>query len=120
MDVLFYKTLHLAGVIGLFLGLGGLAVVGRVPEAERGAARKPFVILHGVSLLILLVAGFGLLAKLGVGMPGWVHPKLLLWLFLGGITVLFKRRPERGPLWAWVAGLLGVVAAVFGVYKPFA
>lgn len=112
MDALVYKVLHLAGVMALFMGLG----MGMLPET---AFRKQGAIFHGIGLVLLLVAGFGLLAKMSLGFPGWIIVKLVIWFLMGGLPVLAKRQviPVAG---AWAAALvLGVAAAYLGIYKPF-
>ncbi len=112
MDVLVYKLLHLAGVMALFMGLG----IGLLPES---AFRKPGAIFHGIGLVVILVAGFGLLAKMSLGFPGWIIAKLVIWLLFGVLPVLAKKKVL--PLVAaWISALvLGLIAAYLGIYKPF-
>lgn len=115
----FYKVLHLVAVLFLFTSLGSLAV----NAAAGGSAklRKLAMAGHGISLAVVLVAGFGLLAKLGVmsHFPLWAWGKLVVWLLLGLAVVALKRKPE----WAtglWVAmPVLGGIAAWLAVTKPF-
>ena len=127
-----YKILHLLGLMLVFLSLGGLTVQALMTPAlpagegkEEAAPAKPpakavLFALHGVGMLLLLVAGFGILAKLKLGFPAWVHPKLLIWLILGAAPVIAKKAPPaRIPL-LFVASLLGLAAAYLGVMKPWA
>ncbi|HBP23398.1 MAG TPA: hypothetical protein DEA08_37175 [Planctomycetes bacterium] len=127
-----YKILHLLGLMLVFLSLGGLTVQALMTpaqptgEGEEGAApAKPpakaaLFALHGIGMLLLLVAGFGILAKLKLGFPAWVHPKLLIWLILGAVPVIAKKAPPaRVPL-LFVVTLLGLAAAYLGVMKPWA
>ena len=70
--------------------------------------------------MVMLISGFGLLAKLGYlsDLPTWSIIKMGLWLAIGGSIVFAKRRP------AWGAGLIafwiaaGGLAAYLCVYKP--
>jgi hypothetical protein len=118
MDVLFYKTLHVLGVMLLFTALGGAAALAFGAGSPR--LRKLAGITHGVALLILLVSGFGALAKLGFGMPpGWAWGKLVIWLLLGGLIVLMRKKPQQAGLWWWLAPILGLVAGSLALYKPF-
>ena len=48
----FYKILHMVGIAALSLGLGGMFA--------NSGNRKPFAILQGIGLLLMLVSGFGL------------------------------------------------------------
>ncbi|MEM1024518.1 MAG: hypothetical protein AAGD10_08580 [Myxococcota bacterium] len=111
-----YRFLHLLGMILLFLSLGGVII-----QAKLGgkSGRAMLVAGHGTGLLVVLVAGFGMLAKGGeLGLPGWVIAKLVVWLVLGGITVAIKRKAEAAGMWYTTVVGLGLVAVVMGVYKP--
>jgi hypothetical protein len=118
MDLDFYRVLHLAGVIFLFTSIGGALLASR-EGATGAAARKLSGMTQGIALLIILVAGFGALAKLGLAMPGWAWAKLVIWLALGASAVLIRKRPDLAKVWWWVLPLLGVVAAALARYKPF-
>ena len=95
------------------MGLG----ISLLPET---AFRKQGGMLHGIGLLVILVAGFGMIAKLHYGFPLWVILKLVIWLVLGALPVLVKKKVlPCAAVWV-VALLLGCVAAYLGIYKPFA
>jgi hypothetical protein len=115
-----YKVLHLAGVFLLLLSLGGLLVDRTVATAGTEWKRR-LSILNGIGLILVLIAGFGLLARLGVPWPwqGWVFAKMVIWVLFGGLIVLVKRlRSGVSILW-WVAFAAAVLAAYFANYKPF-
>lgn len=114
MSYEFYKIIHLAGLITLFVSLGTLAVV----SAER---RKPYIILHGIATVVMLVTGFGLLAKLGImkDLGGWVHAKIAIWLIFGAIPVILKRKPNLALSMLLVSIVLGTTAACLAILKPF-
>ncbi|MEM6293776.1 MAG: hypothetical protein AAGA54_21050 [Myxococcota bacterium] len=119
----FYKVLHLLGILLLFTSLGGVAMVGLRggTDDEKKAFKKPLMIIHGVSLLVIFVAGFGLMARLGMmgnGWPTWIFGKLGVWLVLGGSAALVAKRPALGTGWYLVLPALGTGAAVLAVYKP--
>lgn len=115
MTYQFYKVLHLVGVILAFLSLGGLVAAARSGHTE---SRRIAGATHGIALLLILVSGFGILAKLGLGFPPWVLIKALIWVALGGAIVLIRRRPQSATLWWWLLPLLGAAAAYLGIYKP--
>ncbi|MCB9876446.1 MAG: hypothetical protein H6835_02500 [Planctomycetes bacterium] len=108
-----YKLLHVIGVLCLFLGLGGVLALGKKDGA------KLFMILHGIGLLVMLVAGIGYAHKASMGWPNWMIAKIGCWLLLGALPVLVR----KGVLPTAVAFLLTLGiggAAVWLVQaKPF-
>jgi hypothetical protein len=113
-----YKLLHVFGLMLLFLGIGGLLLLAR-PEAERPPRRT--AILHGVGLLVMLIAGFGMMARLGIQWPwpGWLLAKLGVWLTIGALPALVRLQVlPRGTAWPVAAGL-GGIAAWLAIGKPF-
>lgn len=113
MSYEFYKVLHLVGLVTLFIALGALAVV----PAER---RKPFMSLHGLATLVMLVAGFGLLAKLGLmkDWGPWVYAKIAIWLVLGAMPVVLRRKPNLAFPVLLISIALGACGAFLAIYKP--
>lgn len=110
MDPFLLKTLHLAGVIALFTSLGATLL--------GGSGKKGATMLHGISLLLILLVGFAMLGKPPMEKYWWIV-KIGLWLFLGIAPVLAKRK----VLPAWIVLILSIAAAVtatwFGLAKPF-
>lgn len=122
MPIDFYRWIHAVSGLVLFLAMGGMVVRGLVHEHE-GPLGKPLRrrlgITHGVALALLLISGFGLLAKLGMGFPVWVLVKLGLWVVFLGLLLAAFRRPQFGKALWWVAVVLGATAVYLAVYKPF-
>jgi heme A synthase len=119
MDYATYKLLHLIGLLLLFAALGGIAY------GQRNAAGKPpaiTTILHGVGLVIMLVAGFGLLARLYGGDTPWSAPwligKLVIWFVIGALPILARRKVVPPVASLWLALVLGGVAAWLAINKP--
>jgi hypothetical protein len=110
MSLQFYHYLHLIGLILVFVGYGGLL------SAERA---KAAMMWHGIGLLISLVSGFGMLAKMGImgSMPLWVWIKIALWLVLGFLPVLAKKKIVSGPSVVKLAILVGAALAYLGYFK---
>lgn len=123
MSIEFYRTLHIFGLFLLFTSIGAAAIHAmNGGTKESNQARKWVSITHGVALTLVLVAGFGLLAKspqygmAASAWPGYIYFKIGLWFVFGGVLVLFYRKPEWAKsLWV-VLPLLGAVAAAF-VFK---
>jgi hypothetical protein len=122
MPTEFYKLLHLLGIMLLFASLGGVAVLGLRGGEEREVAplRKLLTITHGVALLVVFVAGFGLMARLGImtGWPTWIYIKIALWLVLGAALTLVRRTPELGRVWLLLLPLVGAAAAWVAFTHP--
>jgi hypothetical protein len=113
-----YKILHLVGIMLVFLSLGG-ALVRSMSGNNDAGLKKLTGISNGVGMLIILVTGFGLIAKLKTGFPGWVIAKMVLWVVFGFLLSAALRKPELGKKLWFVIILLGAVAAWLGVMKPF-
>jgi hypothetical protein len=118
MSYEFYRVLHIIGIVLLFASLGALAAIGGRTD---GWLRRFAAIAHGVAVAVILIAGFGLLARLQMfgGFPPWIWIKLGIWLTLAMAVLPLRRKPELAP-WMFLAiPLLGGIAAWLAVYKPF-
>ena len=119
-----YKFLHILGILAVFLAWGGLAIYRFSGEKKLGPSKITFrmiMLTHGIGLVLALVAGFGLLARLGIHGPWplWVSLKLGLWVALGAGVILPKRFPEHLRLW-WLSLIAVASLAIYLViYKPF-
>ena len=110
MDPFILKTLHLAGVFALFASLGATLLGG---SGKKGAS-----ILHGVSLVVILLVGFAILKKPPMDQYWWMV-KLGLWLFIGAAPVLAKRKVLPAPIVLCLTIAAAVFAAWLGLRKPF-
>lgn len=118
MSLAFYNVLHIIGIIMLFMGIGGAVV--RSSLTQNSPSLEKFVLLnHGIGLFIILLAGFGQLAKIGMQFTGWVVVKIILWLLLGSLIMFIKKKPELKTIWWYGALIMGGFAAYLGIYKPF-
>ncbi len=117
-----YKIIHLTGVLMVFLSLGGVAMHAINKGTKDHSWKKPVAITHGLGLLLSLVGGFGLLARLGVmhgTLPGWVLTKLGIWFTFAILIGVLIRKPSLAkPIWVLTI-LLGGVAAYLAGSKPF-
>ena len=110
MSLQFYHYLHLIGLILVCVGYGGLL------SSERA---KSAMMWHGIGLLISFVSGFGMLAKMGMSWPWplWIWIKVALWLVLGFLPVLAKKKILSGPSVVKLAILTGAALAYLGYFK---
>ncbi len=107
MSILILKTLHLAGAFGLLAALGAICL---------GGSRKAGSILHGISLVLILLVGFAMLKKPPMDHYWWMA-KLVLWLVLGATPAIAKRGSKTVALVIALACATG--AAFLGLAKPF-
>jgi hypothetical protein len=117
-----YKLFHIVGIVMIFLSLGGQinhAINGG--SKDQNAWRKAAGITHGVGLLLVLLGGFGMLARLEIPWPwpGWIFGKMVVWLFLGGLVAVVNPKPSTGRAMWYIVICLGLLAAYFVTMKPF-
>ena len=119
MDINIYRILHVVGLILVFTSFGALLLG---PRDDSKIKRKMAMIFHGIGVLVMLVAGFGMMARLEIAFPwfGWLWAKLGCWLVISLLPVAVSK--------GWVprsaALFLAIALAAFAVYcvhyKPFA
>ena len=116
MDYNFYKITHLIGISVIALGVGGMMA--------GGEKRKTFAILQGIGLLVMLVSGFGLLAWLAKlkltssYLPPFAIVKLVLWLVIGMLPMIFRKLKTPLPVCILISLTLVGIMAWLGVMKP--
>jgi hypothetical protein len=110
MDPIILKTLHIGGVVALFSSLGAVLL--------GGSHKKSASILHGISLVFILLIGFAMLKKPPMDQYWWMV-KLGIWLFIGAAPALSKRQilPSSVVLILCIAS--AIFAAWLGLTKPF-
>ena len=122
----FYRVVHLLGIFMLFCAIGGLAAFAWLTrknpqDPENATMRRRIVALHGVAMLVILVAGFGLMGKSGLmkqSWPLWIYGKLGLWLVMGAAAQFVRRSGPLGRMWLVVLPFVGGLAAYLAVFKP--
>lgn len=109
-----YKVVHILAVLLVFVAFG--AMLGD------GTRRRLASSTHGIGMLLALITGFGMLARLGIHGPGswplWVWLKLVVWLILGASMALVKKNPKSAKALWWLLPLVGAAAAYLAIYKP--
>ena len=118
-----YKVLHILGVLLAFATLGGLALtVANGATKSTSSVRRLIGISHGVATFIILLGGFGALARLGVmhgNLQGWVLVKIACWAVLAVLVAIPYHKPDLARNIFWCLPVLGGVAVVMAIYKPF-
>ena len=108
-----YKLIHIASIF-IFLTSASVLLLANPPG-------KLWKIITGISSFMILVAGFGLLARLGMtsGIPNWAIAKIVIWLVVTGLGHMVAKRFPQQASKAYVATLtLAILAAWLAVFKP--
>jgi hypothetical protein len=113
IDLNTYKLVHLIAIFALFLALGSAAV------SEKAKSRWVAPV-HGIALLLILVAGFGMLARLGIqgSLPGWIVGKLVIWFLLGASLAIARRKLLPIGAYLFIVVSLGGIAGALALWKP--
>lgn len=115
-----YKLLHYFGLFLVVTALSGGAFAAIQGQYLDHPWRKKAAMIHGIGLFLVLLGGFGMLARLGItdGLPGWIHLKLGLWAGLAALMIVVKRIPKAAAI-AWAATIaLAWLAGYVALYKP--
>ena len=114
IDISVYKFIHIVGVAAVVLALGGAILGTFVTGSKPAATRKLIAITHGVGLFLVILGGFGMLARLGINWPwpGWVIVKVIAWLLLGAfLSLAYKKKDAHLSIWFGTLALVAIAAA---------
>lgn len=115
-----YRLVHFLGVFtmvtALAASLARAAAAGPAPADDPW--KKRFAIAHGVALFLILLGGFGMLGRLGLGFPAWAVVKVGIWALAGGLIAL-RKSPARAAWGLVLVPLLAALAGWLGYAKPF-
>lgn len=121
-SLLTYKVVHLVGMFVVYMALGAAIFHSANGGSKDTNSRRKLVgITHGLGMFIILLGGFGMLARMGLtsGFPGWIWAKLVIWVLVGAALALASRLPKLAiGLWAAMP-VIGGLAAYIALYKPF-
>ena len=114
MNPVYYSILHVFALLVLTAQTFA-AFANPAPEN-----RRQTLIITGIASLLMLISGFGMIAKLYANhFAGWMVVKIVCWLAFSALAGLAYRRPQlRGKL--ALAGFTALLIALVMVYtKPF-
>ena len=121
-----YSTYKLIHYFGIFLLIAALAATSM--NAIRGGTRsewpwrKALGAAHGVAAFLILLGGFGMLARLGIvqgGLPGWVIAKLVIWVTLATAIMVPKFGQQYAKALMVALPVLALSAGAIALFKPF-
>jgi hypothetical protein len=120
MSIEFYRILHIVSLSVVLIALGGASFATYSAGGKPASLKKYFGMLHGIGVLVMFVAGFGMLAKMGIigALPSWALIKMTLWLILGGwIAVVYKLAVKHPLIAALVPVILVALGSATAIYK---
>ena len=96
MSYTFYSSFHLISLLSLTLILGSLWGLYTHPNYNP-KIRSLLLSLHGLIMFFILLAGFGLIAKIQLDFPWplWIYLKLIIWFALGASPFLIKKSGQK-------------------------
>ena len=112
----FYRFMHFSGIILIFISLGAIGCWYALGRQKSDKGFRPLAISHGVGMMLTLVGGFGMAARLGIFATPWIALKTVLWLALGGALVA-ARKMQNLKYVGYIAAL-GIVVVYCAVFKP--
>lgn len=118
MDYSFYKITHFIGIFMMLTSMGGLIFFSGAGSKNDSWGKMAFA-TNGIGMLVALIGGFGVIAKLGLGFPGWILAKIAIWFVFALLVMAVRRTPYRSSLYWWGSIVLASVAAYLGHLKPF-
>ncbi|MEI6739688.1 MAG: hypothetical protein WCK74_05180 [Gemmatimonadaceae bacterium] len=117
-----YEIIHIIGIAMLFAAIGGVAIHAANGGSKANTSTRGFMAaLFGTGSFLILLGGFGMMARLGIvrGMPpGWILVKMVIWLVLSAIVLVPYRKPALAKPFAILLPLLAGLAVYMAVYKP--
>lgn len=119
MPYLAYKIIHYLGLFALVTTAVTALARGARPDTFEDPWRKRLGMLHGISLFLVLLGGFGMLARLGLGMGGWVWAKIAIWLIFGALLTVGRRSAAWSGRLLVLVPVLAALAGIIAYTKPF-
>ncbi len=109
-----YKLLHVAAIFLMLSGVGGVWALKAASDSQNyPKLRKLLMTIHGIAMFLILLGGFGTMARLGISMPWptWIWIKLVIWIVLGGLPVLLSKGSGASKALFFLAPVFAAVAA---------
>jgi hypothetical protein len=119
MSLDIYRAIHVAGLAMIMLAFGALLILPK--EAPRP---RSVMIMHGVGILVMIVAGFGMMARSDPPIMApdswgvWLILKMIIWLAIAALPTLIRGGTiPRKVAWIVIVAL-AAVAAWLAAAKP--
>ncbi len=113
----FYRILHFSGFFFTFFALGIVWLHVQNSPKQKTTSYKLAMMLHGIGVTAILVAGFGMMAKAKFSWEMWLNLKLAIWFIIAASPTLLKKVPAIVKPMIVFLPLIGVLAAYLARFK---
>lgn len=113
-----YKVVHYLGIFMLVTALSAALARSAKEGLNSDPWRKRLGMVHGIALFLIVLGGFGMLARLDVGFPMWIVAKLGIWVVLAGF-IAFRKSADWSARALVLLPLLAALAGWIAYAKPF-
>jgi hypothetical protein len=113
-----YKVVHYLGVFTLVAALSATLARSAKEGLNSDPWRKRLGMIHGIALFLILLGGFGMLARLDAGFPMWIVAKLVIWVAAAGL-IAARKSADWSARALVLLPLLAVLAGWLAYTKPF-
>jgi hypothetical protein len=118
MDHNLLVWLHIIGLVYLVFGLSTLGILALTRTVEDKKVRMYGVMTHGIGLLLILATGLQMASNLQLFKSHqFIVTKFVIWLLLGGIIVLYRKKPQTASALLAITLVLIAAAAYVGIFK---
>ena len=137
-----YKVIHLSGIFMILVAYGAILLRGMQgqtkglspqdpantgeedlsnPDSIHRSHQRLAGATHGLGLLLALVGGFGLIAKLQIHWPWplWLWLKFSIWIVYGFASPFVKKGPGLAKALWFLLIALAITAAILAQFKPY-
>ena len=118
-----YYPIHFLGIFITFMCIGAMCIYCKNGGVkDNNPSRKFLAITHGISLLLVMIGGMGLMKATGAavnGFPVWINLKLVIWLIVGMSSMVIYKKPKLATLWFFIYASLGIFAGLTAKFKSF-
>ena len=113
-----YKVVHYLGIFMLVTALSATLARSAKEGLNSDPWRKRLGMIHGIALFLILLGGFGMLARLDAGFPLWIVAKLAVWVVAGAL-IMARKSADWSARALVLLPLLAALAGWLAYTKPF-
>ena len=113
-----YKVVHYLGIFILVTVLSATLARSAKEGLNSDPWRSGLGMIHGIALFLIILGGFGMLAKLELGFPVWAMAKVGIWVVAASLIAVRKSTTWSARTLVFLP-LLAALAGWIAYAKPF-